>query len=106
MVKIEFYGKNGSLLGFEMSGHSGYAEAGSDIICASVSSCAYMAANTITEIIEVNADISVDEAYMKVMVDPDDAEKVKIVLEGLKLHVKALAEEYRKYISCTVKTIN
>ena len=51
MIRATFYKKGNKSCGFEISGHSGYAEQGSDIICASVSSAAYMAVNTVTEII-------------------------------------------------------
>lgn len=105
MVKIVFYSKDNSLQGFEIKGHSGYSEAGSDIVCASISSCVYMVANTITDVIGVDAQISIGDGYMKLMIRPEDAEKVKIVLEGLRLHVKALAGDYTKFISCKTKTI-
>lgn len=36
--------ENGALSGFTVKGHSGYAEAGSDIICAAVSALCYTAA--------------------------------------------------------------
>lgn len=52
---------SGDLIGFRISGHSGFAESGSDIVCASISSAAYMAANTITDIINISAEVDVDE---------------------------------------------
>ena len=42
---------NDRLTGFDISGHAMFAESGSDIVCASVSSAAYMAANTVTAVI-------------------------------------------------------
>jgi uncharacterized protein YsxB (DUF464 family) len=44
-----------------VSGHSGYAEAGSDIVCASVSSMLILTLNTVTERFGCKADIKVDE---------------------------------------------
>ena len=38
MTKIEFFNHDGRINGFAVSGHSGYAEEGSDIVCAAVSS--------------------------------------------------------------------
>ena len=34
--------KDGHITGFSMSGHSGYAEEGSDILCSAMSSCVQM----------------------------------------------------------------
>ena len=39
----------GAVRGFEISGHAGYAEAGSDIICAAVSAIAYTAIGYFSE---------------------------------------------------------
>lgn len=44
-----------------ISGHSGYAEAGSDIICAAVSSMLMLTLNTVTERYGLKADILADE---------------------------------------------
>lgn len=38
-----FRNEHGNISGFEISGHAGYAEAGSDIICSAVSAIAYTA---------------------------------------------------------------
>ena len=105
MTEVKFYSINEKLTGFEISGHSGYAEEGSDIICASISSCAYMVANTITEIVNVEADIEVSDGYMSLAVSLGDADKIKDLMLGFELHVKALADEYRKYLSCKKEII-
>ena len=105
MVKIEFCSSKGKLTGFEISGHSGYADEGSDIICASISSCAYMVVNTITDIVHLDANVLVNDGYMKVMLDSNDAAKVQDLLRGFELHAKELAKDYRNFIRCNTKTI-
>ena len=104
MIKATFYRRGEILSGFEIDGQSGYAEAGSDIICASVSSVAYMAVNTITDVIGEQADISISDGYFRFITDSDRSE-TKAVLEGLKLHVTALAGDYSEYITCKEKTL-
>ena len=37
MTKVEIFNQGGRINGFSVSGHSGYAEEGSDIVCAAVS---------------------------------------------------------------------
>ncbi len=102
MIKAVFYRRNKSVVGFEISGHSGYAGIGEDIICASVSSAAYMAANTVTDVIFDEADIAQSDGYMKLTLK-EGSEKSEAVLEGLFLHVKNLSKDYRKYVSCKQK---
>ena len=104
MIKATFYKRGEILSGFEIEGHSGYAEEGSDIICASVSSVAYMAVNTITDVIGEKADISISDGYFRFITESKRNE-TRVVLEGLKLHVSALADEYKQYIICKEKTL-
>lgn len=99
MIKATFYRRGKTPCGFEISGHSGYAEEGTDIICASVSSVAYMAVNTITDVIGAKADISISDGYFRFITD-SVLNETKVVLEGLKLHVSALAGDYSEYVTC------
>ena len=74
-----------------------FAESGSDIVCASVSSAAYMAANTVTEIIGAAAEASVGEAEMHFLLKEDN-EAAFAVLDGLRLHLTELSKQYPKNI--------
>ena len=103
MIRAEFFAaKGGLMLGYHISGHSGYAESGRDIICAFVSSAAYMTANTITDVMGISAEAEASDGDMCVMVSKNDAARCKDVLEGLKLHLLNTEEQYPEYL--TVKT--
>ncbi len=104
MIKATFFKNKGFISGFLIKGHSGYAEEGSDVICASVSSAAYMAANTLTEIVGTEADITVDDGYLRLTVKETN-DKTEIVLQGLELHISTLAQDYEEYILCEEKTL-
>lgn len=89
----------GKPLGFEISGHSNYAEAGNDIVCSAVSSAAYMTANTITDVIKAEAEVFVgDSGKMFLQVSEKDISSCVDILLGFKLHVLALEEQYPKNI--------
>lgn len=100
MTSVKFLADSKGLYGFEISGHcsvDGDDEIGK-IVCSAVSSAAFMAANTITEIIGDKADAEVDEALMRFKVkNPKDA-SVKI-LEGLRLHLTELSDQYSNNIT-------
>lgn len=102
MIRIDFFCSDKSIAGFEISGHSGSAEAGLDIICSAVSSAAYMAANTITEIVKCKAEADVSDGFMSFHVKSklSDAQQI---LEGLKLHLEALAADYPDNIKVTLR---
>ena len=98
MTKATFYFDGNVPYGFLISGHSGFAEDGEDIVCASVSSASYMVANTITEILKVNADINVSDAKMKLIVNKEQRHITKDILLGLKLHLEGLEEQYPEFL--------
>ena len=99
MTTVKLIKHGGNTVGFEVSGHSGYAESGSDIVCAAISS-----AVTLTETI-VNDSFSANAA---VTVNPDTAEislrltkscdVCQSVLEAFERCMCALREEYPKHI--------
>ena len=43
MTRCEFFMEDERITGFSVSGHSGYAEEGSDIVCAAISALVTMA---------------------------------------------------------------
>lgn len=99
MTRVSFARCGEYLTAFTLSGHSMAAEYGSDIVCAAVSSAVYMAANTITEILKVEADITVEDGYFHLAVGHRDAQPCGAVMQGLKLHLSELARQYPDHIT-------
>ena len=104
MTCVKFLSKDESLYGFEIKGHSSadVNDHEGKIVCAAVSSAAYMAANTIIEIIGAECKTTVDDALMRVEVVSmsDDAD---VILKGLKLHLTELSKQYSKRIKITTE---
>ena len=99
MTSVKFLVDSNGLYGFEISGHSSVDcddEVGK-IVCAAVSSAAYMAANTVTEVIGDKAVAEVDDAQMLFKTENPSFASVK-VLEGLKLHLQELSNQYSSNI--------
>lgn len=105
MINVIFTVSGGCVLGFEISGHSDYSEQGSDIICSAVSSAAYMAANTVTEVQQLKADITVNDGFMKLDLSHQDAKTAQVILNGLLLHLNALKEEYKEFITVKISEV-
>ncbi len=93
MINARFFTEDNLICGYEISGHSGSAESGQDIICAFVSSAAYMAANTLSEILGAEIEADIADGYMKIRVASKLSEAQQI-LEGLRLHLRSLAGDY------------
>ncbi len=94
MTTAKFLFSDDTIVSFELSGHSGYAEEGADIVCSAVSSAVYMAANTIIEIMKLNPETVVRDGYLKVHMNMDDARKSKVITDGLYLHLSELQNQY------------
>ncbi len=105
MTEVKFYNFKDKLIGFEISGHSGFSEEGSDIVCAAISSCAYLVVNTATDVIGVEAETEIDEAYLSFSVAEKDADAVSDILKGFEIHVKELANDYKKFVVCKKENI-
>ena len=98
MIKVQFFINGENLSGFRITGHAGYANAGRDIVCAAVSSAAYMAANTVTELADKNAAASDEDGTMLLQLS-SPSEKTELILRGLEMHLKALATQYPENIT-------
>ena len=92
MIRAEFRFPQEGGASFTVKGHAGFAEKGEDIVCAAVSSAAYMAANTITEILGVQAKAKAKEGYMEFAFSGSD--EAADIVRGLRLHFSELAEQY------------
>ena len=104
MTKVKFLFSNEILVGFHISGHS-TANANDEqgrLVCASVSSAAYMAANTVTEIIGAKAlaEVNDDKGEMLFKVK-SDYEEAMPVLMGFKFHIEQLSLQFTDYIKVT-----
>ena len=93
MIRVKFLVGNRQLAGFEIRGHADFADIGEDIVCASVSSAAYMVANTVTDIIRADAKATADDGEMALLVE-NPCERTETVLKGLELHLTELVKQY------------
>ena len=102
MISAVFSIRNGKPCGFTIEGHSGSAERGRDIVCAAVSSAAYMAVNTVTEILGCEVQAEVRDGYMKISLR-GDADAAKDIFSGLMLHLTELSKDYPDFIRITTE---
>ena len=102
MIKVEIFNQKGRIHGFSVSGHSGYAEQGSDIVCASVTSAVTMTECIINDVLGNHANTRVNEADARITLTLpaacDDEDAVQAVLTGFMLTMCSLRDEYPDYI--------
>lgn len=104
MIKVKFYKADNVLIGFETAGHSMSAPSGEDIICAFVSSACLMAANTVTDVIGLDAEAYAESGYLKLMIQ-SSADSAQDILKGLKLHLTELQKDYPENINVIISEV-
>ena len=102
MTKCEFFRENERITGFSVSGHSGYAEAGQDIVCAAISAVVAMAETTINDVCGAKAKVRVKDEDARISltlpVSCDEEESVQAVLAGMMLTLCSLRDDHPDYI--------
>ena len=102
MTRCEFFTEDDRITGFSVSGHSGYSEAGSDIVCAAISAVVTMAEATINDVCGAKAKVRVKEADARITrtlpASCDEEDSVQAVLAGMMLTLCSLRDDYPDYI--------
>jgi len=102
MTKCEFFRENERITGFSVSGHSGYAEAGQDILCASVTAAVTLTEATINDVCGGKAKVRVKDAEPRITLtlpaSCDEEDTIQSVLTGLMVYLIALRDDYPDYI--------
>ena len=102
MTRCEFFTENDRITGFSISGHSGYAEAGQDIVCAAISAVVTMAETTINEVCGAKAKVRVKDEQARITLtlptSCDEEDAVQAVLSGMLLTLISMREDYPDYI--------
>ena len=102
MTRCEFFTEGDRITGFSISGHSGYAEAGQDIVCAAISAVVTMAEATINDVCGAKAKVRVKDEQARITLtlptSCDEEDAVQAVLSGMMLTLLSLREDYPDYI--------
>ena len=102
MTRCEFFRDGARITGFSVSGHSGYEEAGHDIVCAAISAAVSLAECTINDVCGGKAKVRVKEADARITLTLpaacDEEEAIQAVLAGMMLYLISLRDEYPDFI--------
>lgn len=104
MTKIKFIKKNNNYVALAVSGHTGYAEYGQDILCASISSIVQAGAMGLIDVLGVKANIVRDdekglfEIQLPENINSELLEKSNLIFEVMKVSLTDIANGYKKFI--------
>ncbi len=100
MTRVTFFLEGRRITGFDAKGHSGYAEAGSDIVCAAITSAVRVVDATINDVMGLAASVKVREASGEISfrlpggLSAASEGTCQALLTGLMLYFTELAAEY------------
>ncbi len=88
------------VVGFRVSGHAGYAESGSDVVCAGVTTAVQLVANGVTECAGIAAEVQVEENLVSLLL-PDKCcnGAASLLLDAFELQMGIMAQEYKEYVA-------
>lgn len=108
MINILVLKDKQHIITIEATGHSGYAEQGSDIVCSSVSTLLQSLINGLIEVVGVKPNYIVDEdiPHLSVSVkniDKDKMREVQILMKSTYLSLVDISNSYAKFIKIKEK---
>ena len=100
MTTITFLTEERRIIGFDAIGHSGYSEAGSDIVCAAITSAIRLVDATVNTVMGLCASVKVNEADASISLRlpgglaPTAESTCQNLLTGLMVYLAELHDEY------------
>lgn len=104
MTKAVFWIENGNFIGFDISGHSGKAVEGKDIVCAAISAMTMLTVNTICEVYLQKAFTKTDDKIATVSFKLENRDKASVgLLKSFYNELVSLEKDYSENLNVITK---
>lgn len=97
MIKVTVLKKDNVINQIKITGHSGYSEEGSDIVCSALSSISITSVNAILKIDEKSLKVIEDDGLLDIVILKHNEVIDKLIYNMLDL-IEDLSLQYKKYI--------
>ena len=110
MTKCEFFRDHERITGFSVSGHSGYAEAGSDIVCAGISALVLTTDHALNQLVGISPiERGGEDGFVEVLL-PDrmtDAQMhdAQLLMDSLHIGLSSIAQAYPDFVRLTTRKV-
>ena len=109
MTRITIYCRDNTYIGFCMEGHSGYADAGEDIVCAAVSAITQTAAMGISELVRCPAALEIKDGGLYLMLEKtvkgSKLQQAELILGTMLLGLRSVEQDYSDYLKLTDREV-
>jgi len=104
MTTVTFHTEEDRIIGFDSQGHSGYAEEGSDIVCAAITSAIRLTETIVNDVLGLCAAVKVSEEDTCISLrlpgglSPSAEDTCQSLMTGLMVYFAELRDEYPDFI--------
>ena len=111
MTNVVFYKNGDNYYGFSLSGHTGYAEYGKDIVCASLSSISQSTLMGLTKVLDIKCGVerNDEKGVLKIRLPKDLGHDklalAQVLFETMFLSIKELENGYPSNIKMEVRKL-
>ena len=91
----------GKILRFRVEGHSGFADSGSDIVCAAVSSTLWMMINGIEKQNLAHLKYEERDGFVDCIVEEKFSDGADVLLNSLVMFIAELSGQYKEFLKLT-----
>ncbi|MGF7186175.1 hypothetical protein GGQ84_002268 [Desulfitispora alkaliphila] len=97
-----FRDENKKIIAFKVTGHTGFAQRGKDIVCSAVSVLTQTAVIGLSAYLKQDPQVELKDGFLHCTL-PDnlseqEAERAQVILNTMAMGLEATAEEYRDYL--------
>ena len=108
MTLVDLYrdGKSQEIVGFKVSGHAGFAEAGEDIVCAAISTLTINTVNSIEAFTSDKFELNTDEDGALIELKMSSiSNETRILLQAFELGMNSIAKDNAQYLLINIKEV-
>lgn len=108
MIRVSLFQEEAGYTGFEAKGHAGYAEHGSDIVCAAVSVLGCTCINSLESVCGVTPIVTANTDGLLAFVlpplsDASQAHDAQILMAALKQGLEDISSQYPRYVTLCIQ---
>lgn len=105
---VFFENAAGQITGISVKGHSGYAEEGSDIVCAAISVLVVTTDQALCRLVGLSPiEQGGEDGYVEVWLPPEltekQSEQAQLLFGALRIGLEAIAEQYPAFFRLSVR---
>ncbi|HHU82426.1 MAG TPA: ribosomal-processing cysteine protease Prp [Firmicutes bacterium] len=109
MTRISFFQEGDLFTGFRAEGHTGYAPAGSDIVCAGISALLQSTVIALAELLAIPVELKTEKktglfiCRLPAALTGEEREKADLLLRSAHRGLLRMADEYSEYLRVTIR---